>query len=419
MKIVILSDAFDDSNGPARVARLMANTFRARGHTVNVVTSVQDRAMAGKSELNGIIIWSIYSDYHLFWRPYMSIYSYQTVKNIRKILNELKPDVVHAHNIHIYLSYYTLKIAKKLGAKVFLTAHDVMAFHYGKLIEFIDASRMEIPDKFNYKIGVWQQTKRAGKTYNPFRNILIRHYLKYVDKIFAVSNALKQALNDNGINNVETIHNGINSNDWQLESADIESFKRRYNLLGKKIIFFGGRLSILKGGEKIIVAMNKIVKEFPNSVLLMVGSINAESQKILDFAGKIGIINKIITMGWLTGGDLKVAYFASDIVVMPSIAFDSFPVINLEAMAAGKPVVGTCFGGTPEAVIDNETGYIVNPYDEKELAEKIIDLLKNPAKAQAFGQAGYERVKNEFSLEKQTKKTMEWYQRMPSDKRPS
>jgi len=70
-------------------------------------------------------------------------------------------------------------------------------------------------------------------------------------------------------------------------------------------------------------------------------------------------------------------------------------------------------------VINNETGYIVNPYNEKELADKIIDLLKSPAKARTFGQAGYERVKNEFSLEKQTKKTMEWYQRMPSDKRPS
>jgi glycosyltransferase involved in cell wall biosynthesis len=88
-------------------------------------------------------------------------------------------------------------------------------------------------------------------------------------------------------------------------------------------------------------------------------------------------------------------------------------------MACKKPVIATCFGGSKEVVLDGQTGYILNPYNTKLMAEKIIDLIKNPAKARTFGQAGYERVKNEFSLEKQAKRTMEWYQRMPSDKRPS
>lgn len=411
MKIVILSDSFDDSNGPARVARLMAEALQKKGHKINVITSTQNRAAAGKIELNGIAIWSIYSNYNLFWRPYVSLYSRQTVGPIYRILNELKPDIVHAHNIHIYLSYYALKIAKRIGAKVFLTAHDVMLFHYGKLTEFIDSKDLSCSAKYNYKISIWQQIKRAGKTYNPLRNMVIRHYLKYVDKIFAVSDTLKQALNNNGINNVEVIHNGIDLKDWQSKDGDVENFKNRYNLLEKRVIFFGGRLSALKGGEKIVVAMKLIIAKIPNTVLLMAGNIDAESQKILNGAEKIGIGDKIITTGWLSGDELKAAYFSSDIIVVPSVSFDSFPVINLEAMAAGKPVVGTCFGGTPEAVVNNETGYIVNPYNEKELVGKIIDLLKNKEKVAAFGRAGRERVEKLFNLNAQVQKTLEWYKK--------
>ena len=101
----------------------------------------------------------------------------------------------------------------------------------------------------------------------------------------------------------------------------------------------------------------------------------------------------------------------SKMVVVLSLYLDPFPTVNLEAMASGKPIVGTCFGGTPEAVANNETGYIVNPYDEKELAAKIIDLLKNPEKAKLFGTNGRHRVEKFFSLDQQVQKTLEWYKK--------
>ena len=76
-----------------------------------------------------------------------------------------------------------------------------------------------------------------------------------------------------------------------------------------------------------------------------------------------------------------------------------------------KPVIGTCFGGTKEIIIDNNTGYIVNPLDTQTMAEKIIDLLKNSQKAIQFGKAGYNRVEQEFSLEKQTNKYLKWFKK--------
>lgn len=107
---------------------------------------------------------------------------------------------------------------------------------------------------------------------------------------------------------------------------------------------------------------------------------------------------------------MRIVYNASDVVVVPSLYLDPFPTVNLEAMACKKPVVGTCFGGTPEIVRDGITGYIVNPLNVENMAEKIVDLLKNSEKAKKFGQAGYERVKSQFSLDKQVLETLRWYQ---------
>src|SRR3989344_4302713 len=232
MKILFLEDNFPPYNnvgGAGTVASSLAYELKKKGNDVFVITSVQDKSNEGSVEDNGLKVFKIYSKYHIRWQAYLSLYNPRTVEKIKKIIEQISPDVVHAHNIHYYISYHALKLAKQSGAKVFLTAHDVMPFYYGKLVEFINPNDLSCPEKFNYKISVWRQIKRAGKTYNPLRNIIIRRYLKYVDKIFAVSGALKNALNDNGIKNVEVIHNGIDVSAWAVNEAAIEVFKEKHN----------------------------------------------------------------------------------------------------------------------------------------------------------------------------------------------
>ena len=298
MKITILSDFFG-FGGAQGIAMMLAKKLKELGHDVSVITTTQKEHSEGKSNSDGIGIYRVYSDYNLFWRPYLSLYNPQTVKHIAKIIEEVKPDVVHAHNIHIHLSYHALKLAKRSGAKIFLTAHDVMLFHYGKLTEFINPNDLFCPENFNYKISVWQQIKRAGKTYNPFRNLIIRHYLNYVDKIFAVSDALKEALIQNGIANVATIHNGIDVSVWVVNDATTQNFKEKHNIQGKKVILFGGRLGWLKGGREICLAMKNVIKAEPDAILLLAGRIDGEMKEILDFAAGLGIDKNIITAGWL------------------------------------------------------------------------------------------------------------------------
>src|SRR3989344_1700992 len=410
MRILILSDSYATGGGAAQVTRFMAQGLKNRGHDILVVISTQDKTLADSKIIDGIEVRKIYTDYNLFWRAYRGLYNSPAIKEIKKIINNFKPDVVQAHNIHSYISYHALKIAKKSGAKVFLTAHDVQLFHYGKLVEFIDPNNLTVPEKFNYKINALQQIKRYGKTYNPLRNIVIRHYLKYVDKIFAVSNSLKEALTQNGITNVAVIYKGIDPSEWQSDKNDIEEFKKKYSLTEKKIVLFGGRLSETKGGKEIVLAMKKVTKEVSDARLLVLGEIDDYAKKMVDLAAGQGIKDKLIFTGWLMGDLLKSAFNACDIVAVPSICFDSFPTVNLEAMACHKPVVATCFGGSQEAVLDGETGYIVNPYDVNNLALKIIYLLKNPSEALRLGENGYTLVKTEFSLDKMVSNYLSFYE---------
>jgi len=77
-------------------------------------------------------------------------------------------------------------------------------------------------------------------------------------------------------------------------------------------------------------------------------------------------------------------------------------MVNLEAMVNERPVVTTCFGGSPEVVEDGVTATVVNPLDVDSLSSALLEFLRDPKKAEAFGQAGRERAKQEFTLARQT-----------------
>lgn len=386
MKILMLQDDFPpQSFGGAGISTFyLAQGLQKAGHQIFVLTTCREKKDEGVCDYQGLKVFRIFADYHERYRAYLSLYNPQTIGKVKKLIKQISPDITHAHNIHSYLSYACLKIAKKHSRAVFWTARDTMSFTFGKL------ATKKYLEQFDAHTSWLDHLKQAKKRYNPLRNIIIRHYLKYVDKIFAISQSLQRALTVNKIKDVEVIYNGINIDDWPVGQSVVDAFKKKYCLRGKKVIFFGGRISDLKGVSQINQAFIEVKKEIPETVLLMVG--------------KEGI-------GWLQGDDLKAAYHAADVVVTPSIYLDPFNRINIEAMACKKPVVGTCFGGTPEIVQDGVTGFIVNPLDTELMARKIIDLLKSPAEAKRLGEAGYERVKKYFNLDTCIAQNLAWCQR--------
>lgn len=398
MKIVFLHDDFppESAGGAGMVAASLAKQLHVLGHDVSVITATASVQNVGKDEWEGVSVYRVYSSYHERWRAWRSLYNPSVVKEVERLLTELKPEIVHAHNVHYHLSYASLVAAKQSGARVFLTVHDVMTVQYGKFVESMSA---------------WRQFLQQRWRYNPFRNFFIRYALKNVDRIFAVSTALKSLLEQRGIHVTAVLYNGIDSAQWEIGRDIVAAFTQNYGLNGKKIMFFGGRVSALKGGDALAAALPAIVRAVPEAILLVAGKENGYLHTLERHMHELGVEDALKSTGWISGEDLKAAYHASDVVVQPSIYFEPFGLIALEGMACGKPTVVGYLGGLPEVVQNGETGYVVNPHDTKQLSDKIIELLSDTALAEKMGQAGHHRACELFSLEQQTLQLLSWYEK--------
>ena len=401
MKILILADGWlpNDWGGASVIAFYNALGLKEKGAKVFIITTTQEKKEEGRFEYMGIEGERIYTKYHERWRAYFSLYNPKTVKRVRKIIADFGPDIVQAHNIHFYLSYACLREAKKNGAKVFLTAHDVMMVGYGKLMSdrYLEKENLEIRDKFDYRISFLDRFRQAKKRFNPLREFFIRYYLGFVDKIFVVSEALKDLLAQNGVSNMEVLRNGIDLEEWKI--GEKNDFREKNNLEGKNLVMFGGRLSKAKGIEQAFLAIAKTVRELPNTVLVVFGDKDDDRKSMNELVFRLGLGKNIFYTGVLKGEDLKKVYGVVDLVLVPSVCFDSLPTVVLEAMAMEKPVIATCFGGAREMVDDEKTGYIVNPFDVDSVSEKIIYLLKNKEEAKRMGKEGRRIMEKYFSLE--------------------
>jgi glycosyltransferase involved in cell wall biosynthesis len=405
MKILILSDDFPPFalGGAGSVAFNTARELVKRGHTVSVVTSVRSETDAGVRYIDGIKIYSFQDTYHERWRAYISIYNPKAISFVGRIIDQERPDVVHAHNVHKYISYYSLVASKKRKVRVVLTVHDCMIFHYGKFTDFINPKDMSVKDSYDYRVSGISQLRTFKWRYNPFRNILIKHCLKYVDSICAVSYELKKALVANGITNVSVVHNALDNSIWRSDSVEVNKFIETNNLNNFRRVLFSGKLTRAKGGEQLVGALVGI----ENVALIIVGQKDRYTEDLVYKATSLGI--KVVITGWLNESQLPNVYSTADIVVFPSICFDTFGMVNLEAMALKKPVIATCFGGAREIVVDGKSGYIVNPYNTNDLRNKINMLLSNKVLNGKMGEKGSQRIIDHFNISKQINEYMTKY----------
>lgn len=402
MKIAILCDDFPPKSfgGAGIVAFEQARELARRGHDVVVITTTQDVGDVGQIIFEGMAVHRLYANYHERFRAYRSLYNTQTIPEVKNLLRRLRPDIIHVHNIHYFLSYHVLALAHQYGKRVFLTTHDAMLVHYGKLFPHITTVVDGVP-QFDYRISAWKQLLKYRFRFNPLRNFIIRQYLKNVDKIFAVSKATAEALLQNGIDGVPVLYNGVDGARFSVSSEKVGLFKKKYSLEDKKVMFFAGRISAAKGGDVALALLARVHAVLPNVCLLIAGKGDVYVQQLMQKAKNMKLEDSIFLTGWVSRDEISSAYTASDLILSLSLYLDPFPTVNLEAMAARKPVLGTCFGGTSEIVVDGQTGYIVDPNNVERASERALAVLGSEVLAERLGNAGYTRVQEQFSLSKQ------------------
>jgi glycosyltransferase involved in cell wall biosynthesis len=150
----------------------------------------------------------------------------------------------------------------------------------------------------------------------------------------------------------------------------------------------------------------QVITELKNAHFVMAGEGNLIPE-MKDLAVELGIAKNC----HFTGRCEKVAELLSisDVCVLSSTN-EGFSNSILEYMSAGKPVVATNVGGASEAIIESETGYLVESNDDRAMASRLIELLKDGEKAQRMGELGRKRIEECFSISAQLERITTIYQ---------
>ena len=298
--------------------------------------------------------------------------------NLAFVRDLIESDIVHSHTWYTNLAGF---YAKQL--------YDV------KLVATIHSLEPKRPWKREAMGNAYRLSSWAEET-----------CLNSCDKIIAVSKEDKKDIMDCYSieeKRIEVIPNGVDIKRYRkMESPPI---LERYHVK-KPYVLFLGRLSRQKGIFDAVEASQDLSKDV--KLVLVTGKAD-EMGLERELAEKVEERENIIWIHkMLTEAEAVALYSSAEVFLSPSV-YEPFGIMNLEAMACGRPVVSTRVGGIKDVVVDGVTGFLVNPQSPKDLAEAVNRILSDKELAEKMGNEGRRRVEREFSWERIAEKTLNLY----------
>ena len=336
MKIVILVPFFPpvDLNGSEIAAYNIAKNLSLNNHEVHVITS-WDKGLPKEIFEDGFYIHRIKTSRCLL--TCIILYTQSLL-----IIKRLKPDIIHAQGI--FLAGFSALLSKKLLGISYIA--------YGR------GSDIYLDNGF-----VGYIEKRCSS-----------HILRDGLIIVLTEDMRRKVLelwNQNSIiipNGVDLKRFGSISKDQAREELSIAK--------DEKVIIFIGSVRKVKGVKYLIESMNNIREKNPLARLLIVGNIEHDGKILCEQVAKLECADYINFIGKTSIEMIPIFMAASDIFVLPSLS-EGFPLVILEAMACGLPIVATKVGGIPEIVKDKENGFLIDPKSPMQISEKVCLLLDN------------------------------------------
>jgi glycosyltransferase involved in cell wall biosynthesis len=132
----------------------------------------------------------------------------------------------------------------------------------------------------------------------------------------------------------------------------------------------------------------------------------------LEHVARLGLADRVTIVGPVDSAEVGLYLRALDLLVVPSTAFESLPLVVLEAMAAGRAVFASRLAGIPEAVVDGETGHLFTPGAASELAMLLREASTNRERVYRLGLAGHRRWRERFSRETMVASMLELYREL-------
>ncbi len=324
--------------------------FRDKGHSIKILASDMG---ANKKHFHDYVFKSIGP--HSPIKVLLFLFHPFSFLTLKKVLKEYKPDIVHLHTM-TQITPSVLFLLKKYPTV--MTLHGPETFLSKLLIWYLKPSHFK--NDFYDKKNLTMLGKLTYVYFNYIQKTVYRFGLKNVDAFIAPSKYI-QNLAQSDVSPIIHVPNFV-------EARQFHELTNNYNLL------FVGRLEKMKGVEFLIQAMAFIIKAFPQATLTIIGDGSAKTA-LLNTVKDLQMDKYIQFIGWMENKELDTYYEKASIVVIPSFWPENFPTVCNEAMSIGRPVIGTNIGGIPEIIDDGVNGYLVEPQNPAQIAEKVCNLF--------------------------------------------
>jgi glycosyltransferase involved in cell wall biosynthesis len=304
-------------------------------------------------------------------------------------------------------------IARKTNKFIIREEFDVVHVHFPFASSILVNLNNKLKDKMiytvhadEYRLGLSELLKPplVARIFSPDL-----YLMKRVRKNVVLNEPLKEKLVKKGIpeERLEVIPNGVNVEDFNVSEEEIERVKKKYGLEGI-VVMFAGTVTPRKGVFELMKAAEILNRK--DTLFLIVGNLDLDrgySQRVMEYARSKGINAKFT--GFVPYKDLKALYSACDIFVLPSLE-EGHGIVLTEAMASGKPLIGSKVGGIPMQIRDGWNGFLVEAENEEQLADKIKHLIENEEERMRMGKNSRKLAKEEFDWEKIAEKYLGVYE---------
>ena len=360
MKIAMVGQYPPHIGGVARHMNTLAKELVKQGHEVYVITYPHKDLKEEITDIEGV---------HVIATKGISIpglrgalFKRNAEKTLEKLVKEKNIDIIHGH----YLfppGLASVNVGKKTNTKTYVTSHGSDMFELYKKKKFIQST--------------------------------IKKVLKKADVVLAVSNALKNEIVSTKVENIENktrIHyNSVDIDKFKPSEDKDYSEKLRRDLEinnNEPIILFVGNIIKLKNIDLIIEAKKELNTKC-NLVIVGTGNHLKNLKEKVNNYTKEGLIENVYFTG--PRNDVNKIIPSSDLLILPSFN-ESFGIVLIEALACGKPVIGSNVGGISE-IINEDVGLLIDPYDKQDLAKAIDMILTDTSLQEKFKSNAREHAK--------------------------
>ncbi len=323
------------------------------------------------------------------------LYSVEAKGKMRKLIKATKPDLCHVHNIYTQLSPSILSALHSREVPVVMTVHDhhlispqynIWASGCGK-----DYRNVGLFGAMRSKFHKGSALASLAQTATFKFHKMLGSYRNNVDVFICPSQYMKRQL----------LHGGFPQEKLQIVPYGIDSrhMEPRYDHDG--YFLYVGRLSEEKGVDTIIRAA-KILDDVPLKIV-GTGPQSAWLHKLAHGHENIEFL------GYRSGKELEDLYRGATALLLPSRVHENAPLVVLEAMAYGTPVIASDVGGVSEMVLDRQTGILVDPADLDAWTEAMLRVYYDEELLRYLAESSRKRVEDQFSIHRHHQEIMSIY----------